>query len=112
MSKTNKIFIGTILLNLIILTSTMPFLPWYIEDGWGNLGLFITTPLIIAIIIYLSKKQRETTTQKINFYLPFVILLINFSNILLYSSDVKTIVSLIINIFVLITLIYLSTKNN
>ncbi|CAH2465045.1 hypothetical protein ACOSJ1_EBGNOMHC_05291 [Bacillus mycoides KBAB4] len=49
-----------LVLNLFISFSRMLFLPWFVEDSFGLLGIFITTPLLLFIRVtmtYLKKRK-------------------------------------------------------
>ena len=65
----NIVIIGMLIFNLFAFTSRMPFLPWFIENGWGYLGLLLTSfvLLIISFKSYQLYKNGEITTLQ-NFY--------------------------------------------
>ena len=58
----NNVIIGMLILNLFIFTSSIRFLPWFIEDGWGTLGLLLTSFVLLITFFksyQLHKKWRE-----------------------------------------------------
>ena len=57
----NIVIIGMLIFNLFVFTTRMPFLPWFIEDGWGYLGLVLTSfvLLIISLKSYQLYKKME-----------------------------------------------------
>ncbi|OOG92291.1 hypothetical protein BTH41_00787 [Bacillus mycoides] len=37
----------------------MPFLPWFVEDSGGLLGIFVTTPLLLCIRVIMTYLKKE-----------------------------------------------------
>ncbi|OUM45792.1 hypothetical protein BW425_27505 [Bacillus pseudomycoides] len=57
-----RIIIRTIIflvLNLFIFSSGMPFLPWFVEDSCGLLGICVTTPLLLFIRVIMTYLKKE-----------------------------------------------------
>ncbi|MDA2626727.1 hypothetical protein PDQ36_26390 [Bacillus cereus] len=73
----NSILVGTIILNLFIFTSRMRSFPWFIEDAWGYLGLFLTAPILIVIYFILRYFHKQQLVTNINKTIP-VFLAANF----------------------------------
>ncbi|OTW74519.1 hypothetical protein BK702_33765 [Bacillus thuringiensis serovar cameroun] len=100
----NNILLGTLILNLFIFTSRMRFFPWFIEDAWGYVGVFLTAPILIGIYFILNhfhKKQLLTNTNKIiPLFVAVTSLIIVFSRI----TDLLNIVALVIHV-VAVTLV-------
>ncbi|MFD3449396.1 hypothetical protein ACFDTO_32990 [Microbacteriaceae bacterium 4G12] len=97
-------------LNMIIFSSTMRFLPWFVEDAFGWFGILITTPLLFiigGIMIYGQKKKGYVITktrQNIPFIAAIVSLVISISNITGFS----VMAALVFNfIMIIITVIFL-----
>ncbi|MED2693557.1 hypothetical protein [Bacillus toyonensis] len=94
--------ISMLILNLFIFTSRMSFLPWYIEDAWGHLGL-IPTSCVLLIIFFKSHKLHKngevTILQK---FIPIIIAMFSLFILFGYTSDFKTIFALILNGILLI----------
>ncbi|MES5930128.1 hypothetical protein QCI77_29955 [Bacillus cereus group sp. MG9] len=38
-----------LVLNLFIFSSALPFLPWFVENAFGWIGILATTPLLLII---------------------------------------------------------------
>ncbi|PFD35115.1 hypothetical protein CN285_24355 [Bacillus cereus] len=47
--KLSLIQLFLLILNLFIFSSAMPFLPWFIENAFGWLGIVATTPFLLII---------------------------------------------------------------
>ncbi|PGZ97763.1 hypothetical protein COE51_12895 [Bacillus pseudomycoides] len=97
-------------LNLFIFSSTMRFLPWFIEDAVGWFGVLITAPLLLiiaVIMIYLqeSKGYVISGTRKI---IPFIASIFSICIVLLNITDLSVITALIFNLgMIIITVIFL-----
>ncbi|MFJ8351875.1 hypothetical protein ACQKNN_21585 [Bacillus paramycoides] len=107
----NALIISMLVLNLFIFTSRMSFLPWYIEDGWGYLGLLFTS-IVFLITFFMSSQLHKngelTTLQK---FIPLVSAVLSIFVLLIPSSDFMTIVANLINTIILtIYIIAFQTK--
>ncbi|PEZ08997.1 hypothetical protein CN326_04815 [Bacillus sp. AFS018417] len=97
-------------LNLFIFSSTIRFLPWFIEDAVGWFGVLITAPLLLIIavmMIYLqeSKGYVISRTKKI---IPFIASIFSICIVLLNITDLSVITALIFNFgMIIITAIFL-----
>ncbi|MFV5170119.1 hypothetical protein [Bacillus cereus] len=93
--------ISMLILNLFIFTSRMPFLPWSIEDGWGHLGLLVTSLALLIIFLksyQLHKNKEINSSQK---FIPLVSAIISLFFLLMPLSDFMTIFALIVNVIIL-----------
>ncbi|NWK67558.1 hypothetical protein HWX41_00255 [Bacillus paramycoides] len=109
----NALIISMLVSNLFIFTSRMSFLPWYIEDGWGYLGLLFTS-VVFLITFFMSSQLHKngelTTLQK---FIPLVSAVLSIFVLLIPSSDFMTIVANLINTILLtIYIIVFQTKPN
>ncbi|MED1559696.1 hypothetical protein [Bacillus paramycoides] len=109
----NALIISMLVLNLFIFTSRMSFLPWYIEDGWGYLGLLFTS-IVFLITFFMSSQLHKngelTTLQK---FIPLVSAVLSIFVLLIPSSDFMIIVANLINTIILtIYIIAFQTKPN
>lgn len=98
----NILTMGMLILNLFIFTSRMRFLPWYVEDGWGYLGLLLTSLVLLIIFIksYLLHKHGEITTlQK---FIPLVCAIFSLFILFMQLNDFMTIFALIVDVSLLI----------
>ncbi|MED0968000.1 hypothetical protein [Bacillus paramycoides] len=107
----NALIISMLVSNLFIFTSRMSFLPWYIEDGWGYLGLLFTS-VVFLITFFMSSQLHKngelTTLQK---FIPLVSAILSIFVFLIPSSDFMTIVANLINTIILtIYIIVFQTK--
>lgn len=99
-----------LILNLFIFSSTMRFLPWFVEDAFGWFGILITTPLLLGIgfiMIYLQKSKGYaiTTTRKV---IPFLASIFSICIVLSYITDFSGIMALAVNFgMVIITIVFL-----
>ncbi|MGG0240856.1 hypothetical protein [Bacillus rhizoplanae] len=97
-------------LNLFIFSSTIRFLPWFIEDAVGWFGVLITAPLLLIIavmMIYLqeSKGYVISRTKKI---IPFIASIFSICIVLLNITDLSVTTALIFNLgMIIITVIFL-----
>ncbi|KAA0762264.1 hypothetical protein [Bacillus sp. SH5-2] len=109
----NTLIISTLVFNLFIFTSRMSFLPWYIEDGWGYLGLIFTSFIfLIAFFIswQLHKSGEITALQK---FIPLASAALSIFVLITPSSDFMTIVANLINTILLtIYIVVFQTKPN
>lgn len=90
-----------LILNLFIFTSRMPFLPWFIEDGWGHLGLLVTSLVLLIIFLksyQLHKNKEISNSQK---FIPLVSAIFSLFFLLMPLSDFMTIFALIVNVSIL-----------
>ncbi|ALQ70389.1 hypothetical protein [Bacillus thuringiensis] len=97
----NTLIISMLVFNLFIFTSRMSFLPWYIEDGWGYLGLIFTS-FIFLIAFFMSwqlhKGGEITALQK---FIPLVSAILSIFVLITPSSDFMTILANLINTILL-----------
>lgn len=102
--------LAVLVLNLFIFSSTMRFLPWFVEDAFGWFGILITAPLLLGlgvIMIYLQKNKGYaiTTTRKI---IPFLASIFSICIVLSYITDFSVIITLAVNFgMVIITIVFL-----
>ncbi|MGE6595101.1 hypothetical protein [Bacillus proteolyticus] len=97
----NTLIISTLVLNLFIFTSRMSFLPWYIEDGWGYLGLLFTFFIFLLCFFQSSKLHKDgklTTLQK---FIPLASAALSIFVLITPSSDFMTILANLINTIIL-----------
>ncbi|MED1406990.1 hypothetical protein P4U07_30400 [Bacillus mycoides] len=108
----NSLLVGTIILNLFIFTSRMRFFPWFIEDSWGYLGVFLTAPILIGIYFKLRhfhKQQLVTNTNKV---IPLFVAVTSLISVFCPTTDFLNIVALIINVAtVFLVVIFLFTQD-
>ncbi|MEK7014279.1 hypothetical protein [Bacillus sp. FSL R9-9410] len=109
----NTLMISMLILNLFIFTSRMSFLPWYIEDGWGYLGLLFTSFVFLISFFMSSKLHKDgklTTLQK---FIPLVSAILSIFVLLIPTSDFMTILANLIDTIILtIYIIVFQTKPN
>ncbi|SCC64881.1 hypothetical protein [Bacillus wiedmannii] len=97
----NTLIISTLVFNLFIFTSRMSFLPWYIEDGWGYLGLLFTSFIFLLCFFQSSKLHKAgklTTLQK---FIPLASAVLSIFMLIIPSSDFMTILANLINTIIL-----------
>ncbi|WP_285396234.1 hypothetical protein [Lysinibacillus sp. fls2-241-R2A-57] len=94
----NSVLVGTIILNLFIFTSTMRFSPWFIEDAWGYLGVFLTAPMLIGIYFILSHYQKLQLVSNINKVIPLFVAVTSLIIVFMPTNDFLNIVALVINV--------------
>ncbi|KWU64704.1 hypothetical protein P4U03_06570 [Bacillus mycoides] len=107
----NMLMISMLILNLFIFTSRMSFLPWYIEDGWGYLGLLFTSLIFLISFFKSSKLHKDgelTTLQK---FIPLASAVLSIFVLIIPTSDLMTILANLINTIILtIYIIVFQTK--
>ncbi|MEM5603626.1 hypothetical protein AAHB61_31365 [Bacillus cereus] len=91
-----------LIFNLFVFTTRMSFLPWFIEDGWGYLGLVLTSfvLLIISFKSYQLYKNGEITILQIS--IPLVSAIFSLFVMFMPLNDFMTIFSLIVDVSILI----------
>ncbi|MDM5247864.1 hypothetical protein [Lysinibacillus sp. G4S2] len=94
----NSVLIGTIILNLFIFTSTMRFSPWFIEDAWGYLGVFLTAPMLIGIYFILRHYHKLQLVSNINNVIPLFVAVTSLIIVFMPTNDFLNIVALVINV--------------
>ncbi|HGH7172585.1 TPA: hypothetical protein ACJMKJ_000056 [Bacillus wiedmannii] len=97
----NTLIISNLVLNLFIFTSRMSFLPWYIEDGWGYLGLLFTSFIFLLCFFQSSKLHKDgklTTLQK---FIPLASAALSIFVLITPSSDFMTVLANLINTIIL-----------
>lgn len=94
----NSILVGTIVLNLFIFTSRMRFFPWFIEDAWGYLGLFLTAPILIGIYFILRHFHKQQLVTNINKAIPLFVAITSLIIVFGPTTDFLNIVALVINV--------------
>ncbi|MGG5783941.1 hypothetical protein [Bacillus albus] len=97
----NTLIISTLVFNLFIFTSRMNFLPWYIEDGWGYLGLLFTSFIFLFCFFQSSKLHKNgklTTLQK---FIPLASAILSIFVLITPSSDFMTVLANLINTTIL-----------
>lgn len=109
----NTLIISTLVFNLFIFTSRMSFLPWYIEDGWGYLGLVFTSFIFLINFFQSSRLHKDgklTTLQK---FIPLASAILSIFVLIIPSSDFMTILANLINTIILtIYITVFQTKPN
>ena len=94
----NSLLVGTILLNLFIFTSRMRSFPWFIEDAWGYLGVFLTAPILIGIYFILRHYHRLQLVTNINKVIPLFVAVTSLIIVFMQTNDFLNIVALVINV--------------
>ncbi|MBJ8056078.1 hypothetical protein JDS87_30495 [Bacillus cereus] len=63
-----------LVLNLFIFSSALPFLPWFVENTFGWIGILATTPflLIIGRIMPQLKQSEEFYITRTRAVVPFI----------------------------------------
>lgn len=95
---TNSILVGSIILNLFIFTSRMRFFPWFIEDAWGYLGVFLTAPILIGIYFILRNYHKIQLVTNINKVIPLFVAVTSLIIVFMPTNDFLNIVALVINV--------------
>lgn len=99
-----------LVLNIFIFSSTMRFLPWYIEDAVGFFGVLITAPLllIISLIMGYLQKSKGYVITRTRYIIPFLTSIFSICILFLNITDLSIITALILNFgMVIITVIFL-----
>ncbi|MBJ8056013.1 hypothetical protein JDS87_30155 [Bacillus cereus] len=94
----NSLLVGTIILNLFIFTSRMRFFPWFIEDAWGYLGVFLTAPILIGIYFILRHFHKQQLVTNINKAIPLFVAVTSLIIVFSQTTDFLNIVALVINV--------------
>ena len=96
-----SLLIGTIILNLFIFTSHMRIFPWFVEDGWGYLGVLITAPILMGIYFIFRHYHKLQLVSKITKIIPFFVALSSLIIVIMPTTDFLNIAALVINVAML-----------
>ncbi|MBE7096018.1 hypothetical protein [Bacillus cereus] len=109
----NTLIISTLVFNLFIFTSRMSFLPWYIEDGWGYLGLVFTSFIFLLCFFQSSKLHKDGKLTTIQKFIPLASAALSIFVLIIPTSDFMTILANLINTIILtIYIVVFQTKPN
>ncbi|WP_242221427.1 hypothetical protein [Bacillus cereus group sp. BfR-BA-01380] len=108
----NSILVGTIILNLFIFTSRMRFFPWFIEDSWGYLGVFLTAPILIGIYFILRRFHKQQLVTNINKTIPLFVAVTSLIMLFSQITDFLNNVALIVNVTALFLAAYFLFNQN
>ena len=97
----NTLIISTLVFNLFIFTSRMSFLPWYIEDGWGYLGLLFTSFIFLLCFFQSSKLHKDRKLTTLQKFIPLASAILSIFVLITPSSDFMTILANLINTIIL-----------
>ncbi|WP_035436199.1 hypothetical protein [Bacillus sp. UNC322MFChir4.1] len=108
--KLSIIQLFVFVLNLFIFSSTMRFLPWFVEDTFGWFGILITAPVLLGIgviMIYLQKSKGYAISA-MRKMIPFLASIFSIYILLSYITDFSVIMALAVNFgMVIITIVFL-----
>ncbi|MBO0475702.1 hypothetical protein DOK76_01385 [Vagococcus sp. DIV0080] len=97
------IFLIVVLItNLVILSTNIKSLPWYSTSNLSATGLLMTTPILALFVLLFSQKDLSLSINQVKLAIPAIALLINGLNLLLSASEIKTDLSLLISILLII----------
>ncbi|EJS66812.1 MULTISPECIES: hypothetical protein [Bacillus cereus group] len=107
----NNVIIGMLIFNIFIFTSIMPFLPWFMEDGDGYMGLLLTSFVLLMTFFksYQLHKNGERTILQTS--IPLVSAMFSFFS-MLTLIDFINIFCLIVNVGILIICLISFGKNS
>ncbi|MFJ7954325.1 hypothetical protein ACIQZG_22745 [Lysinibacillus sp. NPDC096418] len=94
----NSLLVGTIILNLFIFTSRMPFFPWFIEDAWGYAGVFLTAPILLGIYFILRHYHRLQLVTNMNKVIPLFVAVTSLIIVFMPTTDFLNVVALVITV--------------
>ncbi|CAM4157624.1 MULTISPECIES: hypothetical protein [Bacillus cereus group] len=97
----NTLIISTLVFNLFIFTSRMSFLPWYIEDGWGYLGLLFTSFIFLLCFFQSSKLHKNRKLTILQKFIPLASAILSIFVLIAPSSDFMTVLANLINTTIL-----------
>lgn len=97
----NTLMISMLILNLFIFTSRMSFLPWYIEDGWGYLGLLFTSFVFLISFFISSKLHKDGELTTLQNFIPLVSAILSIFVLIIPSSDFMTILANLVDTIIL-----------
>lgn len=88
--------------NLLLLSTNIKSLPWYSTSNLSATGLLMTTPILALFVLLFSQKDLSLSINQVKLAIPAIALLINGLNLLLSASEIKTDLSLLISILLII----------
>ncbi|WP_342716106.1 hypothetical protein AAG068_24190 [Bacillus paramycoides] len=97
----NTLIISTLVFNLFIFTSRMSFLPWYIEDGWGYLGLLFTSLIFLLCFFQSAKLHKDGKLTMLQKFIPLASAILSIFVLIIPSSDFMTVLANLINTIIL-----------
>lgn len=97
------IFLIVVLItNLLLLSTNIKSLPWYSTSNLSATGLLMTTPILALFVLLFSQKDLSLSINQVKLAIPAIALLINGLNLLLSASEIKTDLSLLVSILLII----------
>ncbi|MEH6891223.1 hypothetical protein V7024_16255 [Bacillus sp. JJ864] len=97
-----------LVLNLFIFFSALPFLPWFVENALGWLGILATTPLLLIIGRILPKLKEYEGHGITRQVVPFIASIVSLCIMLSPTTELLTIIALAVNGFMaIITIAFL-----
>ncbi|MED0981352.1 hypothetical protein P4T48_17910 [Bacillus paramycoides] len=99
-----------LVLNLFIFSSALPFLPWFVENALGWLGILATTPflLIIGRIMPQLKQSEEFYITRTRAVVPFIASIVSLCIMLSPITELLIIIALAVNgLMAIITIAFL-----
>lgn len=97
------IFLIVVLItNLLLLSTNIKSLPWYSTSNLSATGLMMTTPILALFVLLFSQKDLSLSINQVKLAIPAIALLINGLNLLLSASEIKTDLSLLVSILLII----------
>ena len=91
-----------LIINLLLLSTNIKSLPWYSTSNLSATGLLMTTPILALFVLLFSQKDLSLSINQVKLAIPAIALLINGLNLLLSASEIKTDLSLLISILLII----------
>lgn len=110
-TRKKKIYLFLIvilLVNLGILSTSIPSLPWHVNNSLVTTGLLITTPILGLLTLFFIRKDLSHSDDQVKLAIPLIALLTNLLNLFLKNSDLATDISLLITVLLIITTISIS----
>ncbi|WP_312473247.1 hypothetical protein [Neobacillus sp.] len=93
----NVLLIGTLLLNLLVFTSRMSYFPWFIEDAFGYVGVFVTTPILLVIYFFFHRLQKNDKVTNLNKFIPLIGAITSLIIVLVHVTDFANLLALSVN---------------
>jgi uncharacterized membrane protein len=97
------VLILVLVTNLLIFSASITSLPWNFAHEFSTNGLMITTSILALLSLTFLRKDLKDTDNQVKLAVPLVGILINVFYLVLGTSNLKTDLSLLITMLLIIT---------
>ncbi len=75
----------------------MSYFPWFIEDAFGYVGVFVTTPILLVIYFFFHRLQKNDKVTNLNKFIPLIGAITSLIIVLVHVTDFANLLALSVN---------------